>query len=695
MSIKSIKIKNLLSFDELIIDNFEDINCIVGKNNTGKSNLLKIIRFFYLKLDRKRELPPKLYSNYSAFGTITITYSISYRIKQYLESKIKALESEDDSVGKMKILAIKEIIKETMYSLTLKIYSNDSIEWSTENKEILIRISHLYPFFDIEARHIDLYNWDKLWDIISSLKSFNLTKLEKNIFNNGEKKNKEFDSFINLINENIDTRKYTYGNQLLAFIKARIKGDRFIIGEDDLTTQSDGTNAHKFIESSLKLLLVLTKREFITPIIYVDEPEIGLHPKKNEELIESVYTTYITEKRTTEDYPTIIFATHSPNIVKQVIKLFDKNQQILHFSKEDKKPTIVQKMNSQYADKRFLNVFSDNEARLFFSNFILFVEGATELEIFCNKSLLEKFSKLKDMDVYPTDEVVLKYINPSYSNTAIPYLVIYDIDKIFEINLNNKKIVFKNEVIKFSDLKKKYKKSYPNFKNKSEKYEVLTSTKLYFDIVENSKLKIKENIFIEGIEYKDKFYNYNSLIDFGNREIFNDTSRFFNHTTIEELLINDKTITIFKKWIYLYVLDAEINTHKLKNAPIQVKFKKKKTVRINLKKIILDSSIYFSENEKRVALFLVLFGGKTQTLKKSKNVDNLFKEELTKIQENIQTNFPMFQLLFSKTSGWTTYFLNYAIKHIDKNRGENEFRDEFKKYFGELYDIISIIEKKF
>ena len=77
MSIKSIKIKNLLSFDELIIDNFEDINCIVGKNNTGKSNLLKALRFFYIKLEGKRELPLELYSNYNVYGTITITYSIS------------------------------------------------------------------------------------------------------------------------------------------------------------------------------------------------------------------------------------------------------------------------------------------------------------------------------------------------------------------------------------------------------------------------------------------------------------------------------------------------------------------------------------------------------------------------------------------------------------------------------------------
>ena len=89
VSIKSIKIKNLLSFNELIIDNFEDINCIVGKNNAGKSNLLKLLRFFYKKLEGIRELPPELNSKYSAFGSITITYTISHRIKKDLKLKGK------------------------------------------------------------------------------------------------------------------------------------------------------------------------------------------------------------------------------------------------------------------------------------------------------------------------------------------------------------------------------------------------------------------------------------------------------------------------------------------------------------------------------------------------------------------------------------------------------------------------------
>ena len=50
--------------------------------------------------------------------------------------------------------------------------------------------------------------------------------------------------------------------------------------------------------------------------------------------------------------------------------------------------------------------------------------------------------------------------------------------------------------------------------------------------------------------------------------------------------------------------------------------------------------------------------------------------------------------LIGKTSGWVTVFLNFAIDEIKNKRDNREFRDEFKKYFRELYDIITIIENK-
>ena len=131
MSLKSIKVTNLLSFDNLSINNFKDINCIVGKNNTGKSNLLKLLRFFYNKLENKRELPPTLNSKYSTFGSITIMYDMS-RIKKIVEAE----GNKHKSVFFKHIFNtfFKDKGKESyLFELTLQVNADDSIKWSVEN----------------------------------------------------------------------------------------------------------------------------------------------------------------------------------------------------------------------------------------------------------------------------------------------------------------------------------------------------------------------------------------------------------------------------------------------------------------------------------------------------------------------------------------------------------------------------------
>ncbi|EAM9694118.1 ATP-binding protein, partial [Salmonella enterica] len=172
----------------------------------------------------------------------------------------------------------------------------------------------------------------------------------------------------------------------------------FQIDGKKLEIQSDGTNSFKYIEIFLSLLISLTRRDYITPIVFIDEPEIGLHPKKSEQLIENLYEIYMSFKKSKEGieqnkyatpYPNIFMSTHSPNILKSVVKEFGINQQVLHFSMLNEN-TNIRKMNSTYDDHRFLNIFNDNEARLFFSEFIFFVEGVTEQELFSNKLLTNK-----------------------------------------------------------------------------------------------------------------------------------------------------------------------------------------------------------------------------------------------------------------------------------------------------------------
>jgi len=821
MSIKSIKIKNLLSFDELIIDNFEDINCIVGKNNAGKSNLLKLIKFFYNKLDGKRELPPELNSKYSAFGTITITYDMSriynivfsnknYKKKYFKFIKERFLFNEKDYITSIEIKKENNEIDIKKYlELTLKINSNDSVEWSIQDKKVLKNINYLYPFFDIEARHINLYDWNNLWFLISRLKSFNVNdlkqdKLIKFLDEQISEKSRSYRNNIEKIQKITKTSKYSYREKVLNYIKVGLKGHTFQIENQELEMQSDGTNSHKFIEIFLDLFISLSRTEYIEPIVYVDEPEIGLHPKRNEELIYHLYDIYKSFKKTKKErekgkyktpYPKIIFATHSPNIVKQVIKLFEQNQQILHFSKKKNENTLVQKMHSKYNTK-FLNIFSDNEARLFFSSFILFVEGETEVEIFSNRKLLDKFPKLKEIDVYKSSSNVLSgEINPSSRKTSIPYLFLFDIDKLYQFETKNnlKKMSFKNTNPHLYVLPKPTQDKNDKIINKTILYEMQKYKRGYnkkYSSIGEAYVKLSEFNNDEKL-FTFKFNSFTHKLEKNkldvlqkNLNIYLDTKQVkYVKTTIEEVLISQESKELFYGWLKeKYKTDFNELLYKQIILNITRTFYKKRTNKIGNLEILcprqrISKEIVFFKKRKYIASILIdyirvhYFNGKFEDLETSIGRNNSKKDEKIKIRNTIlkqlkNTSIPIefskknlkkithkfniedkdttdvisffknmginikfsekqekklsmiFELKdetfkekilkkfiekieklkipneFKKTSGWTTEFLNFVIDEIEKNRGKNEFRDEFKKYFEELYDIITLIENK-
>lgn len=753
MGIKSIQIKNLLSFDELLIPNFKDINCIVGINNVGKSNLLKLIRFFYNKLENIKVLPPELNHRYSSYGSITITYNMTSRLKKRLKEKDKQnIFKEISSLSDLEIYEQED--NNYSFSLSLIINSNDSIEWSIKDTKVLRMVNYYYPFFDIEGRHISLHNWDKLWSLICSLKSFNLNKLEEIIFDNEELKKhdifKEYNSYVNEIKSSIQTSSYTYKEKFLTYLKIQLNGDKFLNEEATLETQSDGTNAHKFIETFLKLLIVLTRRDYITPTIYIDEPEIGLHPKKNEELLDSLYQTYSNYNSNTP-YPTIIFSTHSANVVKQIIKLF-VNQQVFHFyrTNDKRKHTRVSKLNSKFEEK-FLNIFSDNESRLFFSTFILFVEGETELEIFSNKKLLEKFSKLKKIDVYKSSSnVIAANINPSNINASIPYLFLFDADKIYTINKKDKyyevKLKNKNGLLyilpegnkkkdkKFNDLLYKYKKGFNNeYKNI---YENL------LEIKEFNNLKLKCGAFTNKLE-KNKFnFLHRSL----NSYLVKNNVRFVK-TTIEETLINRDSKKLFLSWLEEeYKIDFDKLLFRTRIAKSLIFCYKRRTDNydieyLNPRKNLRIHTYFIKKRRLRIDNLIVdyirilYFNGKFDNLKDTLQTSNNIQIERKKVFDTIRKQLRTARVTISegqekailrkleicedsnivkianklikqldslnikkhsKTNGWASSFLNFSIEKINKESLNNEeFINKFRNNFRELYDIITEIEKQF
>ncbi|TOA26211.1 hypothetical protein CGK30_24250, partial [Vibrio parahaemolyticus] len=93
------------------------------------------------------------------------------------------------------------------------------------------------------------HEWDSLWDLISRLKSFNLSKIDeksvidffdKSINSNGENSYKKY---IADLNNTISTKPSSQKEKILSYIKAGLKGYRFEIDENDLKYHSDGTNS--------------------------------------------------------------------------------------------------------------------------------------------------------------------------------------------------------------------------------------------------------------------------------------------------------------------------------------------------------------------------------------------------------------------------------------------------------------------
>ena len=740
MGIKSIRVKNLLSFDDFFIEDIKDINCIVGRNNSGKTNLLKLIDYFYIKLNNEQIVSPELFSKYSSTGQITLTFDTT-RIKHVVSSNknrsdyqkyiYKSLFKSEhtDSLG---YIVRKSRVKKDCYdySITLTINKSGATYWSDTDTNVRKIIKRIFPFYSVDTRRLDLYNWSKLWSIVSELKFLHTTGLNKDdhieyINSKISQKSDSYKDYVEKISSITKTSPYNYQELILNYIKVGLDGHTFNIDGHQLDSQSDGTNSHKYLELFLSLMIALTRREYIHPTIYVDEPEIGLHPKRNEELIQNLFNVYNSYKNRSNKSelgkymtpnPTILFSTHSPNIVKMVIKLFSERDEhkIIQLTKK-RDSTTVKTINSYYSDKRFLNVFSDNEARLFFSEYILFVEGETELEIFGNLILNEKFKFLRNIDVYRTNEVMLRAINPTNSNLSIPYLVLYDADKMISVSPENGAITFLVKEVNLFDIKENLK--FPvwgsaNYKSKKSLAGLLEQHQKEKDLLD-SKAEFKK-------------FKYQNFIKRVNAFTVAHSRKYVTSTTIEGSIINEKSLSLFVLWIvsefrnntfvggkgdaskrtngllkafnrngyvkpaYLGVFAQPRYTGELSKTLIQFS---KKIKRLYIKTIIEEIRAKEYSAKDLVIIFRLIFEGKTDTLISCSNqhygqLSRELRDSVDIFTLQYMKNFPYG---FSKTGGWVTSFLNYSFKYMERYEltpNGKSFTSQFKYYFPEVYDIV-------
>ncbi|WCR29480.1 retron Eco8 family effector endonuclease [Paenibacillus thiaminolyticus] len=688
MSIKKITIKNCKSIEFLELNLSKNINCFLGINNVGKSNIMKIIHFFYTNLTREF-YDDSMFSKSNPYND-EVEISIEYDFKELVDkvqgsinvsngflddffSNINfsqfhnGLDPLNDIVEKVKKFVDKYIEKDKC-TLTLKYNrKNKSINWNIKDYEFRAFVSVRFPVFFLESRNIDLYNWESIWKLIGEIapfrKKISITRNIEGIFELDDEGQDNYDTVIqDIISEieksNIRIERSNIYEKISQIIQLQLGGKNFEYETHKLKIGSYGMNSYSFMSLYVKLILRLFNNKHLSsPLIMIDEPELHLHLKKIEQFTREIkeYERFSTTKW--------IFATHSPTFVKNII--------VEHVDYEMFHVTNTEFFNNSYVSRingfkeKKHKLISDNEANLFFSEVCLFVEGDTELEVFRNSNLRVLYPKLNNIDIYAFEgkEDKLKLVNPNDRKTKINYLVMIDMDKILNYSPKKKKYKLSGgtylNVIKNKNIinREKYhytKKFNDTYRVRSEITQRLTSNKFEVDstglCIEQSDERTE---LIELIQQYYDQYNFFPL-----------------ETTIEGALINKRNYHLFYQWIK----DYDWNQENFDNL----------------------YSILQTEDHKTTFLRLIFFG-KTDWFSSEKEGNNQNFVEKLKVIREIRKQLKESTLDFGdKTSGWVTNYLNWFFNrelHIEKSDDIFVNRNLFQMSFPELGKVIEKLEK--
>lgn len=648
MPISSIHIKNCKSLKNVALD-LSTFTCLVGENGSGKTNFFRTLLFFHNNLvDNKQDLDlfDKL-NPYLDFIEINVTYNLT-KIIRIARNNLMQNPSNLHSFFRRILYDLRpKLNSKNELTLQLKYFKDGKKEWNYE-QPILNLIKYLFPIIHIPARHIKLTDWDIIWDTIGEIT--NSSKLLKEQI--GEELMSMFDekykeslakdiSYIKeeFKNNNIHLAPFTSKQMVSHLIQLEIRGKKFMYKEEQLDYFSDGINSNNYLRLLLSLINRIQSTKLFQPIVIIDEPEVGLHPKLTDELLES-----FAEK---SNRVNVIMATHSPRVVKNIIG--SPNGSLFHVSLNEDY-SIINKMKT-FTTSRETTIVTENEASYYFSRGILFVEGATELELFTNKKLLTLFPILKQIDIFSFDSnsVKLNLIHPKENNTNIPYLVLLDLDKI--IKYENGKFIISGD------------KKYNPFKN-----EVLNYKENFF-FGRKRYLTLNQRRRIEGILHSVNFTpspDWRYIIDPLFEELkllIKNYCNYYNffpvETTIEGSLVNSDNMDIFIQWLLGYkLISPNILFSLLNQSPL---------------------------SQYKITILRLLVNGKFDNLEKiNKEIKASAHPDFQKSLNHIAT------LSIKKTDGWVSDFLTY---YLEEYLADTNYKvRNFARHFPELYAIIKHIE---
>lgn len=648
MSIKSIKIRNFKSIESIDLS-FDDktlISCFLGKNGVGKTNIFAAINYFYLNLENVHvgNVVDSV-NTYNSSCEISVVYDFSNIIPklntQYneeLHEELKQLAKDCVILRKSRKLVMNKI------KLTLKQDKNGKITWN-QNLKVRKIIAKLFPLYIINTRKLDLITWEKIWDTINDLASDYpkvsdeevveiLDTAFESIYNKYEKSKKFVEKLFK--DNQIALDKYHNIQRFKYMFMTIFGGEDFLNDGKNLDFYSDGINSFLYIKLLFSIICHISSLSCKSPLILLDEPEIGLHEAKVEELIDVISTTI-------NKNVFVLVNTHSPKIILELIA--NDNEINIYRLFLKKSHTQLRCLDVNWL-RSLRHVITTKETSCYFSDYLLFVEGESEYQLFKNKGLQKLFPFINKVHIYPygSNNAIIKYVCPLYINIGIPYVTILDIDKIITFQENNSQYTAYTSSEELNPLKSTIVKKRDKMRYFSAKKSVKQSLQSEFERVINKNFSFKHDCnYVEDINYEKLIYSAKKLCAYNNVSV--------NSTTIEGLLINANNVDLFID----FCLESFVD-----------------------KKDILLKIQAITDAKEKSALLRLFFFGKLDCCVNEVVSINEFKTK-QKITD-------------TKADGWINKWLNWFIDKKCPKENDNQAQEVFKQYFPEFFETLQMIK---
>lgn len=658
--IRKIIIENFKSIEKVQFDfdkPTQDIICLIGKNGAGKSNIFKALEYFFEHIEKPYS-DEEIIDNsnpYLQFSRISVTFDLSKlfiksRQNQNLFSRFEIIKAYIERVYGQELDFNSTVSngKTFQIELTLMQYRDGTIAWNINDKQIRKTIKSLFPFYYFDTRTLDLFTWDKLWQIISDLTSTiseksqtECAELLDNAFESiyGEKYTKSAKILEDVFHENnIAFDSFRFDSRFKSALSVRFGGEKFTVNNRSLDYYSDGTDSYYYLLLVSTLIPKISDISCKYPILIIDEPEIGLHSEYITRFVKSVFEHV-------KNIAFMMFSTHSPLLICDLTNI--KANYCLYKVARKLQHSVINKMNTAWLSDSNHRI-TVKETECYFAEYLVYVEGETEIQLFHNPHLLSLFPWLDKIHFYSFDSnhQRLKSVNSKELNLGTDYRLLVDIDKIIRYKPTHQKFIPSN--VDINPLNKKNVEYYDYYKKGKNDRDALTNNikelmnKTYQS---DGSFYIGDNDFISLITDIQTFCKMYSII--------------VNRTTIEGEIITQANTSEFLNFL---------STEYFINNPINKEKQQQHSDILNV-----------PDSYKKTCLIRCEFEGRIDAY-----VDN----------NSLIFNGKEIQSITDKTSGWINNWLNYYFSHnIDTVDDDNVKISIFKRDFPSLFNTLQLFEK--